>query len=188
METGGCRAPVHVDYGPNRDVCFAVNPENGQEAARLLRELAPEIAVTTSAEVLPQIKEYERTSTTVVNAYVKPLVRHYLGNLDAGLARTGYAAPLRVMLSNGGLGSTETATDFPLRLIESGPVAGAIVGRQIAQALGLPEVLSFDMGGRRRRRASSATGRCRSPTSSRWRAPGGSPAQAAFRWRCRRST
>ena len=138
---------MHVDYGPNRDVCFAVNPENEQEAARLLRELAPEIAVTTSAEVLPQIKEYERTSTTVVNAYVKPLVRHYLGNLDGGLARTGYAAPLRVMLSNGGLGSTETATDFPLRLIESGPVAGAIVGRQIAQALGLPEVLSFDMGG-----------------------------------------
>ena len=124
-----------------------VNPENEQEAARLLRELAPELAVTTSAEVLPQIKEYERTSTTVVNAYVKPLVRHYLGNLDAGLARTGYAAPLRVMLSNGGLGSTETAADFPLRLIESGPVAGAIVGRQIAQALALPEVLSFDMGG-----------------------------------------
>ena len=124
-----------------------VNPENEQEAARLLRELAPEIAVTASAEVLPQIKEYERTSTTVVNAYVKPLVQRYLGNLDNGLARTGYAAPLRVMLSNGGLGSTETAADFPLRLIESGPVAGAIVGRRMAQALGLPEVLSFDMGG-----------------------------------------
>ena len=124
-----------------------VNPANEQEAARLLRELAPEIAVTTSAEVLPQIKEYERTSTTVVNAYVKPLVQNYLGNLDAGLARTGYSAPLRVMLSNGGLGATDTAADFPLRLIESGPVAGAIVGRQIAQALDLPEVLSFDMGG-----------------------------------------
>ena len=64
-----------------------------------MRELAPEIAVTTTSEVLPQVKEYERTSTTVVNAYVKPLVRHYLGNLDAGLARTGYAARLRVMLS-----------------------------------------------------------------------------------------
>ncbi len=124
-----------------------VNPENEQEAARLVRELAPEIAVTTSSEVLPQIKEYERTSTTVVNAYVKPLVQRYLGNLDSGLARTGYTAPLRVMLSNGGLGSIETAADFPLRLIESGPVAGAIVGRQIAQALQLPEVLSFDMGG-----------------------------------------
>ena len=124
-----------------------VNPENEREAARLLRELAPEIAVTTSAEVLPQIKEYERTSTTVVNAYVKPLVQRYLGNLDDGLVGAGYAAPLRVMLSNGGLGSAETATDFPLRLIESGPVAGAIVGRRIAEALELPEVLSFDMGG-----------------------------------------
>ena len=124
-----------------------VNPENEREAARLLREFAPELAVTTSAEVLPQIKEYERTSTTVVNAYVKPLVQRYLSNLDGGLARTGYAAPLRVMLSNGGLGSTETAADFPLRLIESGPVAGAIVGRRIAETLGLPEVLSFDMGG-----------------------------------------
>ena len=124
-----------------------VNPENEREAARLLRELAPEIAVTTSADVLPQIKEYERTSTTVVNAYVKPLVQRYLGNLDGGLAGAGYTAPLRVMLSNGGLGSTETAGDFPLRLIESGPVAGAIVGRQIAELLELPEVLSFDMGG-----------------------------------------
>ena len=124
-----------------------VNPDNEREAARLLRELAPEIAVTASADVLPQIKEYERTSTTVVNAYVKPLVRRYLGNLDGGLAHAGYAAPLRVMLSNGGLGSTDTAADFPLRLIESGPVAGAIVGRRIAEALALPEVLSFDMGG-----------------------------------------
>ena len=124
-----------------------VNPENEREAARLLRELAPEIAVTASADVLPQIKEYERTSTTVVNAYVKPLVQRYLGNLDGGLAGAGYAAPLRVMLSNGGLGSTETAGDFPLRLIESGPVAGAIVGRRIAELLELPEVLSFDMGG-----------------------------------------
>ena len=124
-----------------------VNPENEQAAARLVRELAPELAVTTSAEVLPQIKEYERASTAVVNAYVKPLVQHYLGNLDGGLARTGYTAPLRVMLSNGGLGSTATAAEFPLRLIESGPVAGAIVGRQIAQTLDLPEVLSFDMGG-----------------------------------------
>ncbi len=123
------------------------NPANEQEAARLLRELAPELAVTASAEVLPQIKEYERTSTTVVNAYVKPLVQRYLGNLDGGLARAGYGAPLRVMLSNGGLGATDTAADFPLRLIESGPVAGAIVGRQVAEALALPEVLSFDMGG-----------------------------------------
>ena len=109
-----------------------VNPENEREAGRLLAELAPEIAVTLSSDVLPQIKEYERTSTTVVNGYVKPLVRGYLKNLDDGLAAVGYTAPLRIMLSNGGLGSSEIAAEFPLRLIESGPVAGAIVGRQIA--------------------------------------------------------
>jgi len=124
-----------------------VNPENEREAGRLLAELAPEIAVTLSSDVLPQIKEYERTSTTVVNGYVKPLVRGYLKNLDDGLAAVGYTAPLRIMLSNGGLGSSEIAAEFPLRLIESGPVAGAIVGRQIAQALDIPELLSFDMGG-----------------------------------------
>ena len=124
-----------------------VNAENEQAVARLLAELAPDIAVTTSSDVLPQIKEFERTSTTVVNGYVKPLVGLYLGNLDSGLRKAGYRAPLRIMLSNGGLGSTETAAEFPLRLIESGPVAGAIVGRQIAQALRVPELLSFDMGG-----------------------------------------
>jgi N-methylhydantoinase A len=124
-----------------------VNSRNEREAGRLLAELAPEMAVTLSCDVLPQIKEYERTSTTVVNGYVKPLVRGYLKNLDEGLANVGYTAPLRIMLSNGGLGSSEIAAAFPLRLIESGPVAGAIVGRQIAQALAIPELLSFDMGG-----------------------------------------
>ena len=93
------------------------------------------------------------------------------------------------MLSNGGLGSTETAADFPLRLIESGPVAGAIVGRQIAQALGLPEVLSFDMGGTT---AKACLIRDRGGADHR-RARGGAlpaihAARAAFRWPCRRST
>ena len=124
-----------------------VNAENERAVGALLAELAPELAVTLSSDVLPQIREYERTSTTVVNAYVKPLVDGYLRNLDAGLRGRGYRTPLRVMLSNGGLGASQTARDFPLRLIESGPVAGAIVGRHLAQALSIAEVLSFDMGG-----------------------------------------
>jgi N-methylhydantoinase A len=103
--------------------------------------------VTTSSSVLPQIKEYERTSTCVINAYVKPLARTYLGRVDRGLARLGFTAPLRVMLSAGGLASTETAGEFPVRLIESGPVAGAIVARQYAERMGRGELLSFDMGG-----------------------------------------
>ena len=124
-----------------------VNPVNEQAAAEILRELAPDIAVTLSSDVLPQIKEFERTSTTVVNGYVKPLAQRYLANLDQGLKASGYQAPLHIMLSNGGLGSTQTAGAFPIRLIESGPVAGAIVGRQLAELLDIQDVLSFDMGG-----------------------------------------
>ena len=124
-----------------------VNPANEQQAGALLKKLAPEMAVTLSSDVLPQLKEFERSSTTVVNGYVKPLARDYLDNLDAGLRGTGYEAPLHIMLSNGGLGSKDTAGAFPIRLIESGPVAGAIVGRQLSELLNLGDVLSYDMGG-----------------------------------------
>jgi N-methylhydantoinase A len=124
-----------------------INPHNEAEAARLLGALMAQIPVTTSASVLPQIKEFERTSATVINAYVKPLARRYLGRLDDGLRDLGFSVPLRIMLSTGGIGSSETAGEFPVRLIESGPVAGAIVARQYSVALGLDDVLSFDMGG-----------------------------------------
>ena len=123
------------------------NADNERKVSELLKNLIPDVAVTCSHEVLPQIKEYERTSTTVVNAYVKPLTRTYLANLEKGLVEKGYSAPLNIMLSNGGLGSIATAAEFPIRLIESGPVAGAIVGRELAMVLGHAEVLSFDMGG-----------------------------------------
>jgi N-methylhydantoinase A len=124
-----------------------VNPANENEAARLLSQLVPDIPVTTSSSVLPQIKEYERTSATVVNAYVQPLVRGYLTKLDRGLERLGFGAPLRIMLSTGGVASTDTAAEFPVRLIESGPVAGALVARHYATLLGIDDVMSFDMGG-----------------------------------------
>jgi N-methylhydantoinase A len=124
-----------------------INPHNEAEAARLLGALAPELEVTTSASVLPQIKEFERTSATVINAYVRPLARRYLRRLDDGLRGLGFAVPLRIMLSTGGVGSAETAGELPVRLLESGPVAGAIVARQYAAMLGLGDVLSFDMGG-----------------------------------------
>ena len=124
-----------------------VNPANENEAARLLAQLLPEIPVTTSSSVLPQIKEYERTSATVVNAYVQPLVRGYLTKLDRGLERLGFGAPLRIMLSTGGVAATDTAAEFPVRLIESGPVAGALVARHYATLLGIDDVMSFDMGG-----------------------------------------
>ena len=124
-----------------------VNPGNEGEVARWLAELLPGVALTTSSSVLPQIKEYERTSACVINAYVKPLARTYLGRVDAGIGRLGFTAPLRVMRSAGGLASTETAGEFPVRLIESGPVAGAIVARRYAEQMRRDELLSFDMGG-----------------------------------------
>jgi N-methylhydantoinase A/oxoprolinase/acetone carboxylase beta subunit len=124
-----------------------VNPANEEEVVGILARACPGLAVSASSAVLPQIKEYERTSTTVVNAYVKPLTQRYLRNLDRGLAEAGFTAPLHIMLSNGGLASARTAGQFPIRLIESGPVAGAIVGQHYAEVMKLPEVLAFDMGG-----------------------------------------
>jgi N-methylhydantoinase A/oxoprolinase/acetone carboxylase beta subunit len=123
------------------------NPANEAEAGRLLAAHCPGVAISLSSAVLPQIKEFERTSTTVVNAYVKPLTQRYLGNLERGLGAAGFTAPLHIMLSNGGLASPRTAGEVPIRLIESGPVAGAIVGQHYAEILRLPEVLAFDMGG-----------------------------------------
>jgi N-methylhydantoinase A len=131
-------------------ICFLhafTNPANEREAARLLAGHLPDLPVSLSSDVLPQIKEFERSSTTVVNAYVKPLTRRYLRRVSAGVREAGFAAPLQIMLSNGGIGSAETAGEFPVRLIESGPVAGAIVARHFGALLGLSEVLSFDMGG-----------------------------------------
>ena len=101
-----------------------------------------------SSDVLPQIKEFERSSTTVVNAYVKPLARRYLAPASApGVREAGFAAPLQIMLSNGGIASAETAAEFPVRLIEFGPVAGADRGAPFRRAARSARVLSFDMGG-----------------------------------------
>jgi N-methylhydantoinase A len=105
------------------------------------------VAISLSSEVCPEIREYDRVSTTVCNAYVQPLMAGYLRRLAAMLAGEGLACPLLMMLSGGGLATLETAIQFPIRLVESGPAGGAIIAGQIAAECGLPEVLSFDMGG-----------------------------------------
>jgi N-methylhydantoinase A len=131
-------------------ICFLhafTNPAHERAVGEYLAKKLPGVAISLSSDVLPQIKEFERSSTTVVNAYVKPLTQTYLGRLEAGVRKTGFSAPLQIMLSNGGIGSATTAGDFPVRLIESGPVAGAIVSRHLGELLGLEEVLSYDMGG-----------------------------------------
>jgi N-methylhydantoinase A len=112
----------------------------------LAREL-PDVLVSLSCEVSPEIREYERWSTTAANAYVQPLMSHYLGRLSSELGEMGFTCPLRLMTSGGGLASLETARRFPIRLVESGPAGGAILAARVARECGLDRVLSFDMGG-----------------------------------------
>ncbi|MBL6456023.1 hydantoinase/oxoprolinase family protein [Belnapia sp. T6] len=124
-----------------------VNPVHEQQAAEIVHRLWPEVRVSLSSEVSPEMREWERFSTTVANAYVQPLMASYLHRLEVGLREAGLACPLFMMLSGGGLTSLETAARFPIRLVESGPAGGAIFSAHVAKQRGLTEVLSFDMGG-----------------------------------------
>ena len=123
------------------------NPAHEQRVGEILAEEAPEISVSLSSEVAPEIREYERTSTTVANVYTKPLVEGYLRSLEERLRQLGFVGSLYIMLSNGGTASVETACRFPVRLLESGPAAGALAAAFYGRATDFPEVLSFDVGG-----------------------------------------
>ena len=100
-----------------------------------------------ASDVCPEIREYERASTASANAYVQPIMARYVRSLDARLKDAGFACPLLLMTSGGGLTTVETAARHPIRLVESGPAGGAILASRIATAQGLDRVLSFDMGG-----------------------------------------
>ena len=113
----------------------------------ILAELLPGVPITLSSEVSPEIREYERWSTAVANAYVQPVMARYLGRLDDALRAKGVACPLFLITSGGGLAALETARKFPIRLVESGPAGGAILAASLARQCGLDKVLSFDMGG-----------------------------------------
>lgn len=131
-------------------ICFLHsyrNPTHEVEAARLLRETYPQLFVTASSEILREIREYERTSTTVLNAYVGPKVESYLGELDRFLERRGFRGSLQIMRSNGGTMSVEQARRQPVWMMESGPVAGMIGAAELAAQLGLKSAIGFDMGG-----------------------------------------
>ena len=113
----------------------------------IIEDEAPDIPVSISYEVLPQIREYERTSTTVTNAYVKPLTGRYLSKLSGRLASIGFKGKLFIMLSSGGITSVETAAEFPVRIIESGPTAAVISGQYYGKLFHISEMFCFDMGG-----------------------------------------
>jgi N-methylhydantoinase A len=123
---------------------------NGEHEVRvrgILEEELPGIQVSISSEVSPEMREWERFSTTVANAYVQPMMARYLRQLEADLRGAGFTAPLFLMMSGGGLTTIDTACRFPIRLVESGPAGGAIFAAHISRECGLDHVLSFDMGG-----------------------------------------
>lgn len=131
-------------------VCFLnsyTNPVHEHLAEKILAERFPLLKITTSVSVLPEPKEYERTSTTAVNAYVRPVLEKYLTRLEDGLASIGIKAPLLVCNSNGALASSETARTKPVFFISSGRAAGAAGGARLGEAIGLRDMVVFDMGG-----------------------------------------
>lgn len=131
-------------------ICFInayANPTHEALVARVLRETCPGLRVTASHEVLPEMKEYERTSTTVVNAYLLPAMQHYLERLGARLREVGIAAPLQVMASNGGMMGAEVASQVPVFAVGSGPAGGVTGAAALGRAFGHQDLIVFDMGG-----------------------------------------
>lgn len=127
-------------------VCFLhafTNPAHERRAAEILAEVAPGFRVALSSDVVPEIREFERASTTVANVYVQDLTERYLRDLERRLRRLGIAGAPHIMLSNGGLATVDTAARHPIRILESGPAGGALA----AASLGPPDLLAFDMGG-----------------------------------------
>ena len=131
-------------------ICFLHayrNDIHEKQARAIVQAMAPEVPVSISSEVAPEIREFERSSTTVANAYVQPLMRGYLARLEERLKARGLVGHVHVMLSGGGATTVRAAQAFPIRLIESGPAAGAMAASFYARLIGLEHVISFDMGG-----------------------------------------
>jgi N-methylhydantoinase A len=123
------------------------NPDHERYIANVLRERAPHLILTMSSELLPEMKEYERTSTTVINCYVRPVVESYLRRLADGLQNMGIGVPLTVMQSNGGLATSSIAMEKPVYCIESGPAAGVVGAYHLGDRLGMGNLMTLDMGG-----------------------------------------
>ena len=131
-------------------VCFLhsyLNPVHELAAVERLTQALPGISISRSSDVLPQIKEYERVSTTIVNAYVEPIVRRYLTNLEARLIEAGFKGSLFVVLSHGGMAPVEEASRLAAGTVLSGPAGGMSGGRRCSDLVGIPDLVPFDMGG-----------------------------------------
>ncbi|MEQ8586401.1 MAG: hydantoinase/oxoprolinase family protein [Thalassobaculaceae bacterium] len=123
------------------------NGAHETRVAEIIAEARPDLAITLSSEVCPEIREYERQSTASANAYVQPKMAGYLRKLETEMRARGYGCPFLLMTSGGGLTDLDTAVRFPIRLVESGPAGGAILATEIAKECGLANVVSYDMGG-----------------------------------------
>lgn len=123
------------------------NPAHEERTAELVSKAAPHLSITLASEVAPEIREFERLSTAVANAYVRPLMESYLRRLESGLQESGFDCSLLLITSGGGVTTLETAARFPIRLVESGPAGGVVLAASIARDLDLNRVISFDMGG-----------------------------------------
>ena len=124
-----------------------VNPVHEQRTREILAAELPGIPMSLASEVSPEMREWERLSTTVANAYVQPFMERYLRRLETELRGMGLEAPVFLILSGGGLATMDTACRFPIRMVESGPAGGAIFAAEVARQCELPRVVSFDMGG-----------------------------------------
>jgi N-methylhydantoinase A len=123
------------------------NPTHERVIREVVESEFPSLTLSLSSDVMPEIREFERTSTTVANVYVKPIARGYLNKLRADVQRLGFGGDLYIMLSNGGITTCDTASEYPIRLIESGPAAGALAASFYSQLKSIEHVISFDMGG-----------------------------------------
>ena len=123
------------------------NAAHEQYVGQVVQERAPEVVLTLSSDLLPEMKEYERTSTTVINSYVRPVVERYLTLLTQGLEDMGITVPLAVMQSNGGLATSGIAMERPVYCIESGPAAGVVGAFHMGRRLDMPNMMTLDMGG-----------------------------------------
>jgi len=123
------------------------NPAHERRTAEIIAKALPHLSISLSSDVAPEIREYERQTTTVANAYVRPLMERYLRALEAAFKARGFSCPFLLVTSGGGLCTVDTAAKYPIRLVESGPAGGAVLAASIARRLDIPELLSFDMGG-----------------------------------------
>ncbi len=123
------------------------NGAHERRARDILHEALPGMSICISSEVAPEIREYERMTTTMANAYVQPLTREYIDIVERGLKEMGYARRLYLMMSSGGITTGQTARDFPIRMVESGPTAGVLAAIYFGRNMGLDSMVSFDMGG-----------------------------------------